>query len=218
MRDSFKAKKICIIDSGICNLDSVIRSFDRLKVPLFVTEKPGDLPNACGIVLPGVGAFANAMESLRQRGLDLAIREVASQNIPILGICLGMQLMVEESEEYGNHTGLGLIPGRAIRLHPCLEEERVPNIGWCDVNPKKRTTLFPKQIEPQSFYFAHSYYLDLQPEYIAASINFGGSEVPVALVKDNIFGVQFHPEKSQDVGLDLLNRWTANFMGLKKLS
>lgn len=216
MKDSYKAKKICIIDSGICNLDSVIRSFDRLKVPLFVTEKPDDLPNACGIVLPGVGAFANAMESLQQRGLDLAIREVASQNIPILGICLGMQLMVEGSDEYGNHDGLGLIPGRAIRLRPSLNEERVPNIGWCDVNPnpKKRTILFPKQTKAQTFYFAHSYYLDLQPQDIAASINFGGSEVPVALEKNNISGVQFHPEKSQDIGLDLLNRWTKNFMEL----
>jgi imidazole glycerol-phosphate synthase subunit HisH len=183
-----------------------------------VTEKPDDVSKALGVVLPGVGAFANVMKSLRQRGLDRAVTEAASKNIPILGICLGMQLLVESSEEYGNHAGLGLIPGRAIRLHPNLDEERVPNIGWRDVNPKKPTVLFPKQIEPHSFYFAHSYYLDLQLEYIAASINFGGSEVPVALEKDNIWGVQFHPEKSQDAGLDLLDRWTANFMGPRKTS
>ena len=199
--------EICLIDSGICNLESVIRAFKRLDLEVKVSDKPKDLMSSKAVVLPGVGAFGDGMKSLRDKGLDEALQRVATNGKPILGICLGMQLLVECSEEHGNHKGLGLIPGQVRRLKPTDKNYRVPNIGWCDVSRSRSGHLFSQNYSRTPFYFVHSYYLDVEEEYVSATISFGTKKIPVAVEYDQIFGVQFHPEKSQDEGLNMLKNW-----------
>ena len=206
-REEKSSLAISIVDSGICNLESVIRAFNRLGTQVNVANKPQKVLESSALVLPGVGAYADGMESLRRKNLVDAIKIFASQGKPLLGICLGMQLLVESSEEHGYNEGLGLLPGRVIKLKPNKTNDRVPNIGWCDVNPSRPGYLFPDSYESKAFYFVHSYYLDINAEHVAATISFGGNNIAAAIESREISGVQFHPEKSQDDGLDLLDNW-----------
>lgn len=202
---------ITIIDSGSANIGSVISACRRIGVQAVVTTEPEMISEARGLILPGVGSFADAMGNMRQRGLVQPIRDAAAAGIPILGICLGMQLLAQVGEEFGEHQGLGIIAGRVKRLQPACSGERVPNIGWCDVNTAPRSVLFAGIDNGSPFYFVHSYALDCSdPDDCAGSISFGATPVCVAIEHNNTFGVQFHPEKSQDVGLHLLS----NFAGL----
>ncbi|MCX5876794.1 MAG: imidazole glycerol phosphate synthase subunit HisH [Deltaproteobacteria bacterium] len=195
---------IVIIDSKIANLGSVVAAFRHLGEAVTISDDPDIVASAEGLVLPGVGAFADGMESLQRLGLDGPIRSAAAKGKPILGICLGMQLLAEESEEFGNHKGLGLIPGRVVRLAP-KSGERVPNIGWCDVYPAGDSSIFCDITAGTAFYFVHSYhFLCNNRENSVAVIDFGHEPVTVAVERGNIFGVQFHPEKSQDAGLGVL--------------
>jgi len=171
---------LTMIDLGISNLQSVSEAFRRIGAPVEVADRPGSGP----VILPGVGAFGPAMQRLRERGLVEALR-----GRPVLGICLGMQLLADESEELGLHRGLGLIRGRVVRL----TGDRVPNIGWCDVDGIGGG---------RSFYFAHSYHFEC--DAAAGTIQYGGRRITAAVRQGQIFGVQFHPEKSQDAGLDVL--------------
>lgn len=198
---------ITLVDSGLCNLASVVCAFERVGVRSHATDKPEEILAASAVVLPGVGAFGDGMESLRARHLVEPLRRAAANGTPLLGICLGMQLLLEESEEHGRHTGLGLLPGRVVRLRADLPGFRVPNIGWCDATPSHDGVLFPAGMASVPFYFVHSYHAEIPVDYVAATIDFSGRSVTAALKRDNIFGVQFHPEKSQDAGLDLLARW-----------
>ena len=199
---------ITIIDSGIANIGSVVAAYRRLGVATTTTTDPKIVAAASALVLPGVGAFADGMESLRQKDLVQPILDAAAAGVPILGICLGMQLLAEVSEEFGEHQGLGLIPGRVIPLRPAQANERVPNIGWCDVTLNPQSSLFQNMGTSQTFYFVHSYYLNCSDSsHAVATIPFGGALVTVAVANRNIFGVQFHPEKSQDAGLQLLNQF-----------
>jgi len=162
------------------------------------------------VLLPGVGAFANAMAQLDSRDLAGPIRAAAADGVPVLGICLGMQLLAEESEEFGRHEGLGLIPGSVVRLSPRLAGERVPNIGWCDVTPALDAALYREVVPGTSFYFVHSFVLDCrEASDVAATIRFGDGPVTVAVQRGNIHGAQFHPEKSQDAGLSVLAAFCA---------
>lgn len=195
---------IVIIDSKIANLASVLAAFRHLGEGVVISDDPETVAAASGLVLPGVGAFADGMNSLRRLRLVEPIQAAVAVNTPILGICLGMQLLAEESEEFGLHQGLGLIPGRVTRLLP-KPGERVPNIGWCDVYPKEASILFQGIPAETSFYFVHSYHFVCRhQEDSAAFMQFGHAPVTVAVERGNIFGVQFHPEKSQDAGLALL--------------
>ena len=199
---------ITIIDSGVANLGSVLAACSRIGSEALVSTDPDAVRSAAGLILPGVGAFADGMKGLRNYGLEKPIRDAAAAGTPILGICLGMQLLAEVSEEFGEHAGLGLLPGRVVRLDPAQSRERVPNIGWCDVEICKDARLFDGIASQAPFYFVHSYCVACSDTTdVAGRIHFGASAVAVAVERGNVFGVQFHPEKSQDSGLQIL----ANF-------
>ncbi len=202
---------ITIVDSGIANIGSIINALRRFGVTASVADTPASVVSSKALILPGVGAFADGMQSLHRRSLVEPIRAAASAGVPILGICLGMQLLAETSEEFGLHEGLGLIPGQVKRLKPAHANERVPNIGWCDVSTAVRSRLFGDIPSGGPFYFMHSYALHCtNADHVAGTIAFGASAVCAAVERDNVFGVQFHPEKSQDLGLRCLD----NFMRL----
>ena len=199
---------ITVIDSGIANIGSVLSACDRIGIPTTVTTDPASVRSASALILPGVGAFSDGMDSLRRHELVQPICEAAVAGVPILGICLGMQLFAEVSEEFGEHEGLGLIAGRVVRLNASIPSERVPNIGWCDVTVAENVRLFAGIESGSTFYFVHSYHFTCtSPEDSVGTIAFGTGAVSIAVERGNIFGVQFHPEKSQDMGLTLLDNF-----------
>jgi glutamine amidotransferase len=200
---------ITIIDSGISNIGSVLVALKHIGVRYTVTTEAAHVANARALLLPGVGAFADGMKALSRRGFIESIKTHAAKGKPLLGICLGMQLLADGSEEFGRHEGLGLIPGWVRRL-PKKPGLRVPNIGWCDMHIKNKAKLFTGLEELAAFYFVHSYAMDCQNiAHSVGTINFGNQKVTVACQHGNIFGVQFHPEKSQDAGLTLLANFSA---------
>jgi glutamine amidotransferase len=200
---------IAIIDSGVSNIGSVLEALARVNAPAHVVHDPSAVMHASAIILPGVGSFGDGMAGLRRRGLVAPLQAAARAGTPTLGICLGMQLLVEESEEHGHHKGLGLLPGGVRRLASDEPGCNVPNMGWCDVTVTRAGTLFPDAANCESFYFVHSYTLETSTENVVATVPFGGRRITAAIEANNICGVQFHPEKSQDAGLDLLARWAA---------
>jgi glutamine amidotransferase len=203
---------ITIIDSGIANIASVTAAFRRLGAETRVTREPAVVAGAEAIVLPGVGAFADGMASLLNCGVVEPIRSAAAGGTPILGICLGMQLLADSSEEFGEHAGIGLVPGRVVQLQSGGTIDRVPNIGWCDVQPRAGSQLFKSMAAGTAFYFVHSFHMQCaREEDVGASIVFGAELVTAAVEKGRVFGVQFHPEKSQDVGLLVLENFV-NFV------
>lgn len=200
---------ITVIDSGICNLASVTTALDRIGVGWTIGDTPEDIGSAVALILPGVGAFADGMQSLRLRGLVEPIRTHAASGRPILGICLGMQMLSDYSEEFGHHEGLGLISGRVRRL-PSLPGFRVPNIGWCNVQVTPGSRLLDNEGDESSrtYYFVHSYYYECaNPDDASAWLDIGGNRFVVVLERNMIFGTQFHPEKSQEAGLGVLARF-----------
>jgi glutamine amidotransferase len=198
---------IALVDLHIGNIGSVRRALARTGYPETEIAAPDSMARASAVLIPGVGAFGDGMASLRDQGLVEPIRRAAAQGIPIFGICLGMQLLASESEEHGTHEGLGLIEGRVRRLTPSQPAFRVPNIGWYDVSVTRPGVLFDSSAGG-SFYHVHSFCLVPEAgECIAATINYSGCDVAVAVEQGNLFGVQFHPEKSQDDGLELLSRF-----------
>jgi glutamine amidotransferase len=211
---------IVMIDTGTCNLRSVGNAFRRIGAPIMASADAKVVAAAAAIVLPGVGAFERGMAGLRDFGLiEILKTRVVGDGVPLIGICLGMQLLADESDEHGRHAGLGLIGGRVERLNPREAGCPVPNIGWCDTRPIKACTLFPDLSARESFYHVHSYWLRCaEPADVAAEIDYGGERVTIAVERGNILGVQFHPEKSQDSGLDLLHRFIAQLRAERRLS
>jgi glutamine amidotransferase len=201
---------IAVVDLGISNIASVLRALERVGAPLAERVGAAGIAGAAAVLLPGVGAFGDGMASLAAQRLIDPLRRAAADGTPILGICLGMQLLAEESEEHGRHEGLGLVRGRVVRLEATAPGFRVPNIGWCEVEPTRPGVLFPVE-RAGSFYHVHSYRLEpADPAIVAAAIDFSGRRIPVAIEQGNLFGVQFHAEKSQDDGLDLLAAFLAH--------
>ena len=198
---------IALVDLRISNIGSVRHALARAGCPNTVEATATSISRASALVIPGVGSFGDGMTSLREQGLIDSIRQAAKAGMPVFGICLGMQLLASESEEHGLHEGLGLIEGRVVRLAPSELGYRVPNIGWCDVRVTRPGLLFTS--EPGGcFYHVHSYHLVPKDQSaIAAIMNYGGQQIAVAVEQGTIAGVQFHPEKSQDDGLDLLARF-----------
>ncbi len=195
---------ISVIDTGIGNLASVQRAFTTIGVETRLVSDSALVSQSDGIVLPGVGAFRDGMEALRRHAMIEPLREAAREGKPILGFCLGMQLLADASEEFGEYEGLGLIPGRVVKLN-AGPGERVPNIGWCDVDVRDGARLFRDVSEGSSFYFVHSFHLNCdEKNHVAATIRFGSGDVTVAIEHNNIFGLQCHPEKSQEMGLNVL--------------
>lgn len=207
--------KITIIDYGMGNLKSVKKAFDALALETEITSDPEVILKAEKIVLPGVGAFRDAITTLQQTGMSEAIKEVVKKGNPFLGICLGMQLIFEKSYEYGEYEGLGLLPGEIVHFKPSdmrLQDGtslKVPHMGWNTLEIVKREPLFEGLKQQDFVYFVHSYYLETQADVVSCYTQYG-KRIAVAAQKDNVFATQFHPEKSGQVGLQILK----NFGGL----
>lgn len=200
---------VAIVDTGLCNLDSIARAIEDCGARPLVTQDPSDLARAAHIVLPGVGAFPEAMDQLRARGLDQALSEqVIGRQIPFLGICLGMQLVATRSTEIRSADGLGWIEGE-VDLMVAQPGERIPHIGWNEVEPTAGEPLFRGIAPGRDFYFVHSYALrPTHAEDVAAVTPYAGGFVS-AVHHGNVFGVQFHPEKSQKAGFSVLHNFLA---------
>lgn len=201
-----KPTRIDIIDYGMGNVQSVRNALERLGCKVRVSGDPTALSAADALVLPGVGAFGEAMNNLLDRQLVEPLRRaVLVEGKPLLGICLGMQLLADRSTERGNHSGLGLIPGQ-VREIPVSPGYRLPHIGWNDVSVRKSDPLFRDLPEKSAFYFVHSYRFECDSEYISGITDYG-ADITAAIQRDRIFGVQFHPERSQRKGLRLLRNF-----------
>lgn len=196
---------LAVVDYGVGNLFSLRCSLNKLGVEAVVTSDPDEIGKADRIILPGVGAFGDAAKKLYESGLDKVIKEEAESGKPFLGICLGMQLLFEKGFEYGEHDGLGFIKGNVVPLEnkiPC--DLNVPHIGWNSLNFKGEKSPLFKYINDGDFvYYVHSYYATDCDDFVIADSDYG-IPVTAAVAKDNIFGCQFHPEKSGDVGLKIL--------------
>ena len=195
---------IAVIDYGVGNLFSLCCSLEAIGAESIVTSDPDVIRNADRIILPGVGAFGDAIDKLRSTSLDKVVIEQANAGKPIFGICLGMQLLFERSYEYGEHTGLSLLEGNVIAMEGRIPSElKIPHIGWNALHIKKKHPLLKYVSEGDHVYFVHSYYaVDCKDSLIASSEY--GSDVTAAVALGNVAGTQFHPEKSGDVGLAIL--------------
>lgn len=199
---------IAIIDYNMGNIGSIKKAFDRLRIPTMVSNELKVLEKAAGLLLPGVGHFKTAMRNLQEGGLDETITElVVERKIPILGICLGMQLLTDYSEE-GGVDGLGLISAKTIKFKLNSDLFHIPHMGWNSVDISDSAPLF-SEISPQElFYFVHSYYVVCDNEKDIASRTTYGNSFVSSFHHENIFGCQFHPEKSHDAGLKLLSNFS----------
>lgn len=201
---------VVIIDYGCGNLFSVETAVKKITRNYLISSKPEEISRAKKMILPGVGSFKVAMDSLNEIGLSEYIRSQCSMGKPILGICLGMQLLLSKGYEHGETQGLGLINGDVVAFTPSAHY-RVPHIGWNDVSFSKPEPSFMDGIQQgTAFYFVHSYYCKLQETLASVIIDYCDIKVCVGFEKDNIKGVQFHPEKSQDAGLKLLRNFILN--------
>ena len=195
---------IAIIDYGVGNLFSLESSFAAIGTEVTVTADPSILRQADKLLLPGVGAFEDAAKKLRQSGLDKLIKELAYDGKPLLGICLGMQLLFDESYEYGCHKGLGLIPGGVKPIADVIPKDlKIPHIGWNALHFQKDCPIFREIKEGDCVYFVHSFYATSCEDFTAATAEYGAA-LTAAVAKDNIYGCQCHPEKSGAVGLKIL--------------
>ncbi len=195
---------IAVVDYGVGNLFSLCSSLKRIGADAVVTSDGEAIRKADKIILPGVGAFADAAQKLRDSGLDKVILEQAAQGKEIMGICLGMQLLFEKSYEFGEHTGLGLLKGSVIGMEGTIPAGlKIPHIGWNALSFCKDSKLLRYIKEGDCVYFVHSFYVDPSAESVVATAEYGRA-VTAAVQKDNVMGCQFHPEKSGEVGLNIL--------------
>ena len=203
-------KRAVIVDYGIGNVDSVARAVEECGAGALISAREEDLAAATHLILPGVGAFGDGMRNLCERGLDAMLREqVIVGGIPFLGICLGMQLMATRGLEHGVTEGLGWIDGEVRRLEPTREDTRIPHIGWSEVVPSRPSPLFQGVGPGRDFYFVHSYHFACKEEAdVLARTSYCGGFVS-AVGRDRLFGVQFHPEKSQRAGFAVLRNFLA---------
>jgi glutamine amidotransferase len=213
------APEVAVIDYGVGNLLSVRRALEHCGASVSVTSEPGAIRHASRVVLPGVGAFARGMSELRERGLAEVVQEVAARGVPLMGICLGMQMLLGVSEEFGSTTGLGLIPGRVVAISPSTpqgEALKIPHIGWNALLPAAADSRWPGSALhdvqlAEAVYFVHSF--KAQPEdarHRLADCLYGGQDICAVVARDNVVGCQFHPEKSGAVGLKILRRFLAS--------
>lgn len=208
--------KITVIDYGVGNLLSVQRGLEHCGAEVILSSDPETVVAASRVVLPGVGAFANAMQALNERALAPAIQELANRGTPLLGICLGMQLLLDESEEFGITPGLGLIPGRVVAIPTATvsgEAQKIPHIGWNSLVPAEgrvdwHGTVLADNAPGEAAYFVHSFMsVPSDPAHRVADCLYGGHRIAAVIMKDNITACQFHPEKSGEVGLKILRRF-----------
>lgn len=185
------------------NLRSVQKAFEFLGFEAIISDDPKVIEEADKVVLPGVGAFCDAIKTIREKGIDKVIYKIVEQNKPFLGICLGMQMMFDKSYENGEYEGLGLISGEIVRLPDTV---KIPQIGWNSLDVKMRSPLFEGLGDEPYVYFVHSYHLETTAPVVSATC-FYGKEIQVAAQKGNVFALQFHPEKSGDTGLKILENF-----------
>jgi glutamine amidotransferase len=209
---------IAVIDYGAGNLRNVCKAFEHVGAKPVLTSDAGDLARADKLVLPGVGAFADCLRGLQSRGLAEPLRQLALDGKPLLGICVGMQLLLDVGEEMGAWPGLGLIGGRVVRFqfdpppnaaraNPQPSTLKVPHIGWNQIHPAGDHPLLRGVLPGSYAYFVHSYYPVVNdPAHVAATTDYGFNFASV-IARDNVWGLQFHPEKSQDVGLQMLRNF-----------
>ncbi len=211
-------KNITVLDYGIGNLYSVARAFESIGANVTISSDPETIKKAERLLLPGVGSFAQGMTELKSRGLDDAIRDYVTFNRPFLGICLGMQLLFNSSEEFGNHEGLGLIPGRVLAIPKkgkYDEPHKIPHIGWASlILPSEKKswagTILENTPVNASCYFVHSYTAFPQDTlHRLADCDYDGCKISAVVQSDNIIGCQFHPEKSGKTGLEILRNFLA---------
>jgi len=203
---------VVIVDYGMGNLRSVAKAFERLGCSVRISREGREIESAERLVLPGVGAFADAMTALRSEGLIEPILSFIDSGRPFLGICLGLQLLVDISYENGEHRGLGVWPGKCVRFdfggYPEQGSLKIPHMGWNSFQKQSECPLFAGLPDSCYVYFVHSYYVELKDKkVIAASTEYGGFEFTSAGWKDNVIATQFHPEKSQQVGLKMLQNF-----------
>ncbi len=205
---------LAVIDYGAGNLRSVMHALKHLQAPdLRLARHGSELAGATKIILPGVGAFGASMEQMRRRDLVAPLLDALASGVPYLGICVGMQMLFDVGEEMGEHRGLGIVPGRVLRF-PAFLDRKVPHMGWNQLDLKKRSPLFCQLADRSHVYFVHSYCCAPQDtNAIIASVHYG-LEFAAAVQSGNIYGVQFHPEKSQINGLRILK----NFLRIEELS
>lgn len=197
---------IAIIDYGMGNLRSVQKGFEKFNCPSFITDDPDKATAAEGLVLPGVGAFADAAENLERTGFAHLIKEAVRSGKPLLGICLGMQLLFRESEENGISRGLDLLPGR-VRRFSLPAGWKVPHMGWNQMKILGDCPLLAGIDSEDYFYFVHSYYAAVEDLGILRGVTDYGVSFPAVVARGNVFGIQFHPEKSSESGLRILKNF-----------
>lgn len=209
-------KKITIIDSGIGNLFSISRALETVGAEIEITSDAKTIAKAQHLILPGVGAFSTGMSGLHEQELDTAIIEHSQSGKPLLGICLGMQMLMSSSEEHGNHQGLNLIPGQVKKIPNRTIEgntHKIPHIGWNALQPpsEKRSwknTILENTIEGDAIYFVHSFFVTPDSFDDALAITYyGGHKISAVVNRGNVYGCQFHPEKSGKTGLNILKRF-----------
>lgn len=211
-------REVVVIDYGVGNLLSVQRGLEYCGVDVVVTADPQVIRNAQRVVLPGVGAFANAMAALHERGLVDVTRSVAARGTPLLGICLGMQLLLDESEEFGITAGLGIIPGRVVAIPATTMDgqvQKIPHIGWNELQPSENANWEGSVLQGvrpgEAVYFVHSFQAKPNdPADRVADCIYGGRGIPAVICHGQVSGCQFHPEKSGKTGLAILTNFCGN--------
>lgn len=201
---------ICIIDYGAGNIESVRKAFEYIGAEVVVSSDPKVLMDCEGAVLPGVGSFGDAMDNLRASGFEAPIKEYIASGKPMLGICLGLQLLFESSEESPGAVGLGVLKGKILRI-PAAEGLKIPHMGWNSLDVKPGAKIFEGVGEEPYVYFVHSYYLKAEEDIVTATADYGVT-IHASVAKGNLWACQFHPEKSGKVGIALLE----NFIRLVK--
>ena len=195
---------IAVIDYGVGNLFSLVSSLKAIGAEAVVTDKPEVIQSAHKLILPGVGAFGDAKEKLSSSGIEQILLEEVKKGKPVMGICLGMQMLFQKSYEYGTHTGLCLLPGEVLPIQSAVADTlKIPHIGWNSLHFKKNNPLFRYIKDGDYVYFVHSFYAKTDSDALLATTDYG-AELTAAVAKDNVYGCQFHPEKSGNVGLNIL--------------
>lgn len=199
---------IAIIDYGMGNLRSVQKGFERMGHDAVVTREPRTILDASKVVLPGVGAFPDCMRNLEEYGLIDVVHQSIRSGKPFLGICLGLQLLFTESEEFGLSKGLDIIKGKVVRFQgPAYQDLKIPHMGWNTVSIKRRPPAMGDVPDNSHFYFVHSFHVVPEDKSVIATTTEYGAEFVSSVWKDNIFATQFHPEKSQTLGLSILKHF-----------